>query len=71
MLIPTKRQMRDINERGPDIAKSLFYWREEATRLQLFKGAQAITEAIRIFVDETEEARHLFHNSGRRRRGKG
>lgn len=70
MLVPSKRQMCEINERAPDICKSLMYWREETTRLGLFKAAQAISEATRIFTDELRDAGRLFDNSGRRRRGR-
>ena len=68
MLTPTKRQMREINERSPDLAKALVYWKGEAARLGFPMTTHALDEATKAVGTEIDESRKLFVNSGRRRK---
>ena len=65
-MIPTKRQMRGINERVTDAGASLQFWMAECARYGLTKTSRAIAEATAVLVAEVIEARNSFDNSGRR-----
>ena len=70
MLVPTRFQMKEINERSPDIIRSLIYWRDEAFRLNLHKTFGVMCEALKVCGWEVDEVRNKFEGSGRRSRSK-
>ena len=70
MLVPNKRQMREINERSPDLTKAIAYWTIEAARMGLISTAAILHQAALAAALDITDARNLFAGSGRRRTNK-
>ena len=60
MRVPTKREMKLVNERLLDCATALNYWKFELGRLQLFKTMHALDTATQALGYEVAEMRERF-----------